>query len=123
MNNEKISNNPIVRLSLEFSLSVMEYCGRLRELQHWDLSRQLFRSSTLIGANVWEAQNSESKADFVHKMKIAAKEANETQYWLLLCLKSIGYPTCEGLLEKLESISKILSAIISSSKRDDAKTS
>lgn len=123
MNNEKISNNPIVRLSLEFSLSVMEYCERLRELQHWDLSRQLFRSATSIGANVWEAQNSESKADFVHKMKIAAKEANETQYWLLLCLKSIGYPTCEGLLEKLESISKILSAIISSSKRDDAKTS
>ena len=48
------------------------------------LSNQLFRSGTSIGANSFEAQNAESKADFIHKIKIAAKEADETQYWLIL---------------------------------------
>jgi four helix bundle protein len=65
---------------------------------------------------VREAQNAESKPDFIHKMKIAAKEADETEYWLLLCSKSNGYPSCAELLVKISSIIKVLSKIISSSK-------
>ncbi|WP_317195733.1 four helix bundle protein [Pinibacter aurantiacus] len=69
-----------------------------------------------MGANVFEAQNAESKVDFIHKMKIAAKEASETKYWLVLCEKSEGYRFEEKLRNDLEVILRILSKIISSSK-------
>ena len=59
-----------------------------------------------------EAQNAESKADFIHKMKIAAKEAGETQYWLMLCSLSSVYPVCDTLLQKVDEINKLLSKII-----------
>jgi four helix bundle protein len=119
MTNEKVDGNPIVKQTLAFALEVNKYTTQLRKENHWDLAKQLFKSGTSIGANVWEAQNSESKADFVHKMKIAAKECNETLYWLLMCSKSEGYPECHDLLLKLASIQKILSAIISTSKKDN----
>ncbi|MBS1488876.1 MAG: four helix bundle protein, partial [Bacteroidetes bacterium] len=80
------------------------------------LARQLLKSGTSIGANSREAQNAESKADFVHKFKIAAKEADETEYWLLLCKSSKNYPDPIGLIEDLEVIIKVISKIISSSK-------
>jgi len=69
-----------------------------------------------IGANVREAQNAESKTDFIHKMKIAAKEADETEYWLTLCELAINYPKNSELKVKLLSIIKIINRIISSSK-------
>jgi four helix bundle protein len=69
-----------------------------------------------VGANVREAQNAESKTDFIHKMKIAAKEADETEYWLLLCKQSKDYPECEDLIQNCGSIIKVLAKIISSSK-------
>lgn len=74
------------------------------------------RSGTSIGANVREAQHAESTADFIHKLKIAAKEAEETEYWLLLCKYSIHYPINENLLSKIKEIQKILTKIIYSSK-------
>ena len=80
------------------------------------IARQLLKSGTSIGANVREAQNAESKIDFIHKMKIAAKEADETEYWLLLCSKVEQYPDCKELLNHISSIIKVLSKIISSSK-------
>ena len=61
------------------------------------MANQLFKSGTSIGSNVREAQNAESKADFIHKMKIAAKEADETEYWLGLCNESKNYPKTEEL--------------------------
>ena len=64
-----------------------------------------------------EAQYAESKADFIHKLKIAAKEAEETQYWLLICSFSGSYPNCDILLLKLEALGKLLSSIISSLKK------
>ncbi len=108
--------NPIVRQSFEFALLVESFCSELRERRNFDLSRQLFRAGTSIGANVWEAQEAESKADFIHKMKIAAKEASEAHFWLLLCKYSKGYPPPQVLLDKLVEIRKILSAIIHTSK-------
>jgi len=80
------------------------------------IARQLLKAGTSIGANVREAQNAESKPDFIHKMKIAAKEADETEYWLLLCKKSESYTSCDELLKHCNSIIKVLSKIISSSK-------
>ncbi len=60
----------------------------------------LLKSGTSIGANAMEAQNAESKVDFIHKMKIAAKEAEESQYWLWLCEYSESYPDCKQLQDK-----------------------
>lgn len=109
--------NPIVRHSFEFALLVEAYCEHLREQKKFDLSRQLFRAGTSIGANIWEAQESESRADFIHKMKIALKEARETLFWLLLCKHSKGYPVPQELLDKLAEIRRLLSAIIHTSKQ------
>src|SRR5690349_10316366 len=114
MRNDK--NNLIIDLTFEFSLELIVFCEILQEEKKFNLSNQLFRSGTSIGANIREAQNAESKADFIHKLKIAAKEADETQYWLLLCKQSKNYPDSSDLLNKIESIIKVISKIISSSK-------
>jgi four helix bundle protein len=76
----------------------------------------LFRSGTSIGANVREAQNAESKADFIHKFKIAAKEVEETIYWLDLCHFNQKLPDCSSLTGKIKSIENIISKIIITSK-------
>ena len=106
-----------LKLSFEFSLSLIEFCEKLDADKKYIISRQLLRSGTSIGANIMEAQNSESKADFIHKFKIAAKEAEETQYWLLLCEYSKSYPDCKDLLIKIDEINKVIGKIISSSKK------
>ncbi len=74
------------------------------------------KSGTSIGANVREAQNCESKPDFIHKFKIAAKEADETEYWLLLCKYSENYPFDEFLFDEIKEIQKIINSIINTSK-------
>ena len=112
-------NNPILKLSFEFSLLVIEYTEKLEALKRFNIANQLFRSGTSIGANAMEAQNAESKADFIHKMKIAAKEAEESQYWLLLCTHAGSYPECDRLTAKLEEIHKVLGKILQSSKRNN----
>ncbi len=109
-------DNIIVNRAIEFSLAVMRYCEFLMKNQKYIIAKQLFRSATAIGANILEAQNAESKADFIHKMKIAAKEASETKYWLTLCECSKDYGYEPDLGVKLEAIIRILSKIISSSK-------
>ncbi len=93
-----------------------KYLEQLERNHNYVIGRQLLKAGTSIGANVREAQNAESKIDFIHKMKIAAKEADETEYWLLLCNNSEGYPECDELINDSTSIAKILSKIISSSK-------
>ncbi len=84
MQKELIENNPLLKLSFDFSVMILQFCDLLDQQHKYTISRQLFRSGTSIGANSMEAQNAESKADFVHKIKIAAKEADETKYWLAL---------------------------------------
>lgn len=117
MDIEKFSSNPILKLTFEFSLMLIEYCNFLDNERKFTISKQLLKSGTSIGANAVEAQNAESKNDFIHKMKIAAKEAEESQYWLLLCKFSPTYPNCDNLLLKLEEIHKVLGKIISSTKK------
>ena len=114
MRNDK--DNLIMRLTLEFALEIIKYTELLDENKKYVIARQLLKSGTSIGANVREAQNAESKADFIHKIKIAAKEADETDYWLTLCELSKSYPQPENLKEKLTSIINVLSKIIISSK-------
>ena len=72
--------NLFVNLTFQFALDIIIFTELLEEQKKYNLSKQLFKSGTSIGANVREAQGAESKADFIHKMKIAYKEAEETQY-------------------------------------------
>lgn len=111
-----MASNIIVDKSLDFALAIIEFTELLKFQQKYELARQLFKSGTSIGANINEAQHAVSKADFIHKMKISAKEAQETMYWLTLCKRSKHYPSNDTLIEKLEIIQKILSKIISSTK-------
>ena len=104
--------NLILELTLEFSFEVIRYTEELERIKKFNLANQLFRSGTSIGANVNEAQSCESRSDFIHKIKIAAKEAEETKYWLTLCAKADSYPEPTGLIEKLQVIIKILNKII-----------
>lgn len=110
-------DNLIMELTFQFSLKIITYSDLLNENRKFVLANQLLRSGTSIGANVREAQNAESKADFIHKLKIAAKEANETEYWLQLCNQAPEYPEPVGLLGEITSINKVLNKIIGSSKR------
>lgn len=68
-----------------------------------------------------EAQNAESKADFIHKMRIAAKEAEETQYWLWLCKYSPNYPDCDVLISKLEEVNKVIGSIVNTARKNLVK--
>ena len=111
------TGNAIVDLSFEFALLIVAFCEKLEDKRKYVIARQLLKSGTSIGANVRESQSAESKADFSHKLKIADKEANESEYWLLICKHSEKYPYDNQLMDKLISIKKLLSKIISTSKR------
>jgi len=119
MEREKFAGNPILKLNFEFSLMIIEYCEKLDVDRRYVIARQLLKSGTSIGANAMEAQSSESKADFIHKMKIAAKEALETQYWLMLCDFSKNYPDCTDLLSQVDEIQRVLNRILSTSKKNN----
>lgn len=110
------SDNLIINLTIEFSLKIIDYCELLEQNRKYVISNQLLKSGTSIGANVHEAQNSESINDFIHKFKIAAKEIEETKYWLTLCEKSEQYPDPGTLSEEIITITKIVNKIISSTK-------
>lgn len=116
MNPELKQKNIILELTFDFSSGIISYSELLQTEKKYNMANQLFRSGTSIGANVKEAQNAENKADFIHKFKIAAKEMDETEYWLELCITNYKHKEAGELLKKLEPISKIITKIISSSK-------
>jgi four helix bundle protein len=103
-------------LSFAFALMIIDYCDQQTTRKKYQISDQLIRSGTSIGANVREAQSAESLADFIHKNKIALKEAEETEYWLLLCSHQDKLPICDTQLARIQEIKKILNTIIASSK-------
>jgi four helix bundle protein len=113
---ERQKENVILTKTIAFSLAVIEYVELLELRKKYVIANQLMRSGTSIGANVHEAQNAESRIDFVHKFKIAAKEIEETKYWLILCKESKNYPDCSLLIEQLNEIDKIVTKIIATSK-------
>ncbi len=110
------TENVIVEKSFRFALKIIEYSELLEENKKYVIARQILKAGTSIGANIREAQSAESKADFVHKLKIADKEANELKYWLQLCKLAENYPDPLSLENELLEIKKILSKIISTSK-------
>ena len=111
--------NEILELSFEFALEIIEFSELLEGQKKYVIARQLLKSGTSIGANIREAQNAHSRKDFIAKCVIAMKEADESEYWLLLCQKSKSYPDPTPLDQKILSIKKLLSKIISTSTKNE----
>ena len=114
--------NLIVDLTFSFSLKIIEYTEALEQKRKYNMANQLFKSGTSIGANVCESLHAESRKDFVHKIKIASKEAEETRYWLMLCERAAGYPNTDNLIHEVEAIQKVISKIISTTKNNISNT-
>ena len=111
--------NIVMNKSCAFALRVINlYKYLITEQKEFVLSKQVLRSGTAIGALVKEAEHAQSEADFINKMNIALKEANETEYWLML-LKDSDYPDEKSFnsihLDRVELI-KLLASIVKSSK-------
>ena len=100
--------------SYDFALQIIKLCSQLRNQKHFEISSQLLRSGTSIGANVEEALAGRSKKDFFAKMAIASKEARETNYWLRLIkdTKIFEGKQSQKLIETSEELIKILTSIV-----------
>ncbi|MBL7214962.1 MAG: four helix bundle protein [Phycisphaerae bacterium] len=109
--------------SYGFALRIIKLCLWLREKQHYEISAQLLRSGTSIGANIEEATASHSKKEFCHKMAIASKEARETHYWLRLLRDSemLTDKQTSGLLDKSEELIKMLTSIVKTGRQKTTK--
>jgi four helix bundle protein len=113
-------DNVVKTKSFLFAVRVVKlYKFLTEEKKEFTISKQLLRSGTSIGANVREAEHAESKADFIHKLSISLKEANETEYWLDLLnetnyLKSSEYISIQN---DIKEILKLLTSIIKTSKQ------
>ena len=113
-------DNVIENKSFNFSIRIVNLYKYLTvEKKEYVLSKQLLRSGTSIGANVAEAEQAQSKPDFVSKMNIALKETAETKYWIKL-LQATNYLTNEAgssILADCVELEKILVSIIKASKQ------
>ena len=103
--------------SFDFALRIVKLAKYLEgEKKEYVLSKQVLRSGTAIGALVREAEHAESKADFIHKMSIALKEANETSYWLELHQGGyIDEQSFQSIGSDSEELIKVLIAIVKTS--------
>ncbi len=111
MSNEKPKSDVLSEKSFDFSLRIIRLFKYLKnEHKEYILSKQILRSGTAIGALVREAKYAQSKADFLNKLMIALKEANETHYWLELLWKSdyIDTKMYQSIEPDIETLLKLL---------------
>jgi four helix bundle protein len=107
--------NAVKDKSFAFAVRIVHLCRFLRsDKKETVISKQVLRSGTAVGALVREAEHAESKADFVHKMAIALKEANETEYWLELLhetkvLEDVAFASIQ---KDIVELLKLLTSII-----------
>ena len=96
------------------AIRLYQYLQKQSDSAGWMLGKQYLRSATSIGANVEEAQASESRADFVHKIGIAQKEARESLFWLRLLADSriISNSRSTSLTEEAEELIAVITAIL-----------
>ncbi len=104
--------------SYEFAIRMVHLSNHLATKREFVISKQVLRSGTSIGANVEEANQGESRKDFVHKLSIALKEAAETSYWLRLLRdgKTLDEVLANSLIDDCQQIQRILTASIRTSK-------
>src|SRR5258706_875769 len=109
--------NVLKNKSYQYAIKILRFNKFLIEKKEFVISKQVLRSGTSIGAMVEEANQAESKADFIHKLSIANKEANETHYWLRLLRDSeVIVDEAIILLKDCEELLRLLTAIIKSTK-------
>ena len=111
--------NVIKEKSFAFAIEIVSIYKILAERKEFVLSKQLLRSGTSIGANIRESEHAQSKADFIHKLSIALKEANETEYWLDLLheTKYLSQTEFDIIKPKIVELLKLLTSIINTSKK------
>ncbi len=122
MSDWKKKENPIRDKSYAFALEVVKLSKVLQdESKEFVLSKQILRSGTSIGAQIREAEHAQSRADFIHKMSIALKEANETEYWVDI-LHDSGFMD-ESMYkiyhDQISEILRMLISIVKSAKRSN----
>lgn len=115
-----MNKNPLKNKSYTFALRIVRTCKTIMaEHKEYILTKQLIRSGTSVGANIFEAQQPQSKRDFVAKLSIAQKEAIESEYWLNL-LRDIGYIADEdvhALCSELKEIRAMIGGSIKTTKQ------
>lgn len=114
-----MKENVVAEKSYAFALRIVKaYKFLSSEQREFILSKQLLRSGTAIGALVKEAEHAQSKADFINKMNIAFKEANETEYWLMLLKDSnfIDEKSFQSISEENKELIRLLISIVKTSK-------
>ena len=117
-----MKDNVIQRKSYDFALRIIKLNLHLKDNKsEYDLSRQILRSGTSIGANIEEAIGGQSKKDFVAKLSISYKEARETHYWLRLLRDSdlLEENLSQSLISDCEELIKLLTTILKSSKSNN----
>ena len=105
------SQLPIKDRSFKFAVDIVKFCTRLKELRQYEISNQLIRSGTSIGANLREASNGHTKKDFIYKISIAQKEADETIYWLEILNEVMNESEVEPLRNEATQLLKIIKTI------------
>jgi four helix bundle protein len=114
-----MSENIVLLKSKSFAIRIINLYKHLcSEKKEYVISKQLLRSGTSIGANIHEAKYSYSKKEFVSKMSIALKEANETSYWLELIFETeyITKPEFDSINSENQELLKLLTSIVKSSR-------
>src|SRR5690349_19370889 len=114
-------NNPVANKSYAFALNIIKtYKYLIENSKEYVLSKQLLRSGTAIGALIKEAEHAQSKADFLNKMNVALKEANETEYWLMLLKDSnnLNEEQFTSIHNDCKELIRLLISIVKTSKQN-----
>jgi len=115
-----MENSTVSEKSFQFAIRIVKlYRYLVNKNREFVLTRQLLRAGTSIGANVAEAQQAQSRADFISKLSIALKEVSESDYWLRL-LHATGYLETKEFMSisaDCDELGRMLTAIIKSSKK------
>lgn len=113
--------NVIKTKSYSFAIRIVKaYKFLSSEQKEFVLSKQMLRSGTAVGALIRESEHAESKADFIHKMSISLKEANETEYWLMLLhdTEYLDTKSFQSIFSDCQELIKLLVSIIKTAKKN-----
>jgi len=107
--------------SFAFAVKIVKV-AKTTQAQHkeYDLTRQLLRSGASVGANICEAQQAQSKRDFISKLSIASKEAEETRYWirLLMATEYLEKDEGNGLLKDADELIRLLTSSVKTAQKN-----
>ena len=118
-----MSESIIKTKSFSFAVRIVNLYKTLHNRNEYVMSKQLLRSGTFVGANVREALNAESTKDFIHKLSISQKEADETMYWLELLFETeyLSEKEFKSIHSNCNELLKILRSIIITTKKNNFK--